>query len=53
MLARVLILLGLAVAACAPSPLYVGKPGTTGNVPRDARGEPILPPPPAPDVPRG
>ncbi|MFN3288506.1 MAG: hypothetical protein ACK40H_08655 [Sphingomonadaceae bacterium] len=40
------------VAACAPSPLYVGKArvGTPGEIPRDERGEPIwdmIPPPPA------
>lgn len=46
----------LALAACAPSPLYVGSTsnGTPGEVPRDNRGEPIwaaippAPPPPAP-----
>ncbi len=46
----------LAVAACAPSPLYVQRGnhrGTVGEVPRDGRGEPIwdairtVPPPPA------
>lgn len=46
----------LAVGACAPSPLFVGKSasGTPGEVPRDERGEPVWtaiappPPPPAP-----
>ena len=44
----------LALAACAPSPLYVqrAKRGTVGEIPRDGRGEPIwdairtVPPPP-------
>lgn len=45
--------LALAVCACAPSPLYVGKGlGTVGEIPRDGRGEPlwsaIRPPPTAP-----
>lgn len=44
----------LGLAACAPSPLYVGQPyqrGTPGEVPRDGTGEPlwdaIVPAPPA------
>ena len=55
---RNLFLLGSAaalLAACAPSPLYVGQPykrGTPGEVPRDGTGEPlwdaIRPAPPAP-----
>ncbi|MEY2883836.1 MAG: hypothetical protein RL490_1560 [Pseudomonadota bacterium] len=37
------LLLPLAAAGCAPSPLYVshGQPGTVGEIPRDGRGEPI------------
>lgn len=34
----------LGLAACAPSPLYVGQPykrGTPGEIPRDANGEPL------------
>ena len=33
----------LGLAACAPSPLYVGHShvGTIGEIPRDGRGEPI------------
>lgn len=33
----------LLLGACSPSPLYVDRAqiGTTGEVPRDARGEPI------------
>jgi hypothetical protein len=33
----------LVLGACSPSPLYVDRAqiGTTGEVPRDARGEPI------------
>jgi len=40
---RILVLLGLLVAACAPSPLYVRHKtiGTPGEIPRDARGEPM------------
>jgi len=40
---RLLVLLGLLVAACAPSPLYVSHKtiGTPGEIPRDARGEPM------------
>lgn len=40
---KYILILGLGLAACAPSPLYVGKPriGTGGEVPRDGRGEPI------------
>lgn len=57
----------LGLAACAPSPLYVGQPfkrGTPGEVPRDGTGEPLwdaiapAPPtsaprvmPPAPGIP--
>jgi hypothetical protein len=67
---RNLFLLGLAatlLAACAPSPLYVGQPykrGTSGEIPRDGTGEPLwdaIPPavpaptprivPPAPGIP--
>ena len=35
--------IGLALAACSPSPLYVDRVqrGTYGEVPRDGRGEPI------------
>ena len=39
-----IIFLGLAISACAPSPLYVGERrprGTVGEVPRDGQGEPI------------
>ncbi len=38
------LFLALSVAACAPSPLYVGERpvrGTSGEVPRDGQGEPI------------
>lgn len=34
----------LGLAACAPSPLYVGQPykrGTPGEIPRDGTGEPL------------
>lgn len=44
MTARLALLLPLAIAACAPSPLYVGAAGaagTTGEVPRDGQGEPV------------
>lgn len=46
--------------ACAPSPFWVGRVrGTQGEIPRDARGEPIWasipptppPPPPGPPMP--
>ena len=35
--------IGLALAACSPSPLYVDRvqTGTYGEVPRDGRGEPV------------
>lgn len=38
-----LSILGLALGACSPSPLYVdrARTGTYGEVPRDGRGEPI------------
>ena len=50
----------LALAACAPSPLYVsssGAIGTVGEIPRDGRGEPlwsaIVTPEPVPAPPPG
>lgn len=51
-----LLIAPLLVAACAPSPLYVARdqPGTPGEIPRDATGEPIwdrIPPPPPPGKP--
>jgi hypothetical protein len=46
----------LTLGACSPSPLYVDRAqiGTNGEVPRDARGEPIwsaIAPAPAPAPP--
>ncbi len=40
---RIILLAGLLLAACAPSPLYVGHRviGTPGEIPRDNRGRPI------------
>lgn len=53
---RLLLIAALFVAACAPSPLYVGKRavGTGGEIPRDGNGNPIwsaIPPQPANAVP--
>ena len=40
---RIVLFAGLLLAACSPSPLYVGHRvvGTPGEIPRDGRGEPI------------
>lgn len=51
-----IFLIPLAASACAPSPLYLAKPGagTPGEVPRDERGNPIwerIPPTPPPSRP--
>lgn len=54
-----ILVVGAALSACSPSPLYVDRAqiGSYGEVPRDGRGEPvwnaIAPPQPAPvDVPQ-
>jgi hypothetical protein len=47
------LLIAISMAACAPSPLYIGRSKTTatlGTIPRDGNGEPIwsqIPPAPA------